>query len=120
MSVVMERETVERKIIKVTGKRQITIPLKFYNQLGIDKDLECYADGKVLILKPLKSGNDDFSVEILSDLISQGYEGQELLDKFKEETKNINNAIKDVIKEAKEIAEGKITGYTIDEVFEEE
>lgn len=49
MSIVMESEKVERRIIKVTGKRQITIPLKFYNQLGIDKDLECYADGNILI-----------------------------------------------------------------------
>jgi len=120
MAVVLEREKVERKIINITGKRQITIPISFYEQIGFDKEVECYSDGKVLILKPLNTNNSDFSVEILKDLIAQGYEGEELVEKFEEESKNIKKAIKNIIKEAKDIASGKKKSETIKDVFGEE
>ena len=120
MSEVLECEKVERKIINITGKRQITIPLKFYEQVGFKKEVECYSDGKVLILKPLQSNDMDFSVEILKDLIAQGYEGEELINKFEEESKNINKALKRVIKEAKDIANGDEKGDSIEDVFGEE
>lgn len=40
----------ERKIINVTGKRQITIPLKFYNMLGMGKEIECELADNAIIL----------------------------------------------------------------------
>jgi len=86
MAVILEREKMERKIINITGKRQITIPINFYEKIGFEKEIECYSDGNVMILKPLKTGTDDFSVEILKDLVAQGYEGDELIAKFEEES----------------------------------
>jgi len=120
MAVILEREKMERKIINITGKRQITIPINFYEKIGFEKEIECYSDGNVMILKPLKTSSDDFSVEILRDLVTQGYEGDELIAKFVEESKNIKNAIKRLKKEAKEIAEGKKEADTIADVFGEE
>lgn len=120
MAAVLEREKMERKIINITGKRQITIPINFYEKIGFEKEIECYSDGNVMILKPLKTGTDDFSVEILKDLVAQGYEGDELIAKFEEESKNIKNAIKRLKKDAKEIAEGKKEADTIADVFGEE
>mgnify|MGYP003297204871 CR=1 FL=1 len=116
MAVALERERVERKIINITGKRQITIPINFYNQIGFEKEV----DGNMLILRPLKTESMDFSVEILKDLIDAGYEGEELIKKFEEESKNIKSAIKTIIKEAKEIASGDKKGETLEEVFGEE
>ena len=120
MAVALERERVERKIINITGKRQITIPINFYNQIGFEKEVECYTDGNMLILRPLKTESMDFSVEILKDLIDAGYEGEELIKKFEEEIKNIKSAIKTIIKEAKEIASGDKKGETLEDVFGEE
>ena len=68
----------ERKIVKITGKRQITIPRAFYEQLHFDKELECSLEGHGLVLRPLGSRN----VDLLRNLISQGYSGEELVLKF--------------------------------------
>ena len=120
MAITLERETMERKIISITGKRQITIPIHFYEKIGFEKEVECYSDGNLMILKPLKTNTDDFSVEILKDLVEQGYEGEELIVKFEEESKNIKNATKKILKEAKEIAAGKRKADTIADVSGEE
>lgn len=44
----------------------------------------------------------DFDEDILKDLVSQGVEGQELIDRFKEMKKNIPAAIDKLIGEAEE------------------
>lgn len=44
----------------------------------------------------------DFDEEILKDLISQGYEGNELIDQFKKMKKSIPSALDQLVEEAKE------------------
>ena len=120
MALALESDKLERKIINITGKRQVTIPINFYQQIGFEKEVECYATDDILILKPLRTDTLDFSIEILRDLIAEGYEGQELLEKFEEESKNMKRSIKSIIKEAKDIAKGKKKGDSIKDVFGEE
>jgi bifunctional DNA-binding transcriptional regulator/antitoxin component of YhaV-PrlF toxin-antitoxin module len=107
----------ERKIINVTGKRQVTIPLKFYEKLRFGKEVECFLTDDAVVLRPLSASDDSFTMEILKDLISQGYDGDELLTKFAEQRANINKAINVLIDEADEIAEGKRTGATTKDIF---
>lgn len=58
----------------------------------------------------------EFSEEILADLTAQGYSGEELLGKFKEQSKKIRPAVEQLIAEADEIARsGK--SASMDEVF---
>lgn len=97
----------DRKIINVTGKRQITIPLKFYEKLGFGKEIECSLTNEAVVLRPLAYTDDNFTMEILKDLISQGYSGNELLEKFAEHRSDIKKAVKIVIDEADGIAAGK-------------
>jgi len=59
-------------------------------------------------------------MEILRDLVSQGYSGDELLSKFAERRTEIKKAIKLLIKESDEIAEGKRKGVSTKEIFGEE
>jgi len=40
-----------RKIISVSKKRQITIPLKYYRQLGLDHELECTLEDGAIVLR---------------------------------------------------------------------
>jgi bifunctional DNA-binding transcriptional regulator/antitoxin component of YhaV-PrlF toxin-antitoxin module len=109
---VMEHGVMERKIINVTGKRQITIPLKFYERLHFGKEVECFlADGAVII-RPLSVSDDNFTMEILKDLVAQGYSGNELIEKFAEQRGSIKKAIGTLINEADEIAVGKRKGAT--------
>lgn len=120
MAIVLECDKMERKIINITGKRQITIPISFYEKIGFEKEVECYVSDNALILKPLRTDGADFSMEILRDLIKEGYEGEELLFKFEEESKKMKKAIKDAINEAKDITKGNKKGESIETVFGEE
>jgi bifunctional DNA-binding transcriptional regulator/antitoxin component of YhaV-PrlF toxin-antitoxin module len=110
----------ERKIINVTGKRQVTIPLRFYEKLRFGKEVECFLTDDAVILRPLSSSDDSFAMEILRDLVSQGYGGDELLVKFAEQRSNIKKAIGILIDEADEIAAGKRTSATTKDIFGEE
>jgi len=116
----MENAVMDRKIISVTGKRQITIPLKFYEKLRFGKEVECFLTADAVVLRPLTAPDDSFTMEILKDLISQGYGGDELLTKFAEQRAKIKKAISVLIDEADEIAEGKRLGATTKDIFGEE
>jgi hypothetical protein len=59
-------------------------------------------------------------MDILKDLVSQGYSGDELLTRFAEQRANINKAIGMLIVEADEIAEGKRKSATTKDIFGEE
>ena len=96
---------IERKIIRVTGKRQITIPLKFYEKLNFGKEVECYLADDSIVLWPLSTLDDNFVMEILKDLVSQGYCGDELIEKFAEQRRNVKKAVEVLVDETDEIAE---------------
>ena len=66
------------------------------------------------------SSDDNFTMEILKDLVSQGYSGNELLIKFAEQRFNIKKAIGILIDEADEIAAGKRKGAATKDIFGEE
>ena len=116
----LEKPVIERKIISVTGKRQVTIPLRFYERLRVGKEVECYLTDDAIVLRPLSNADDGFTMEILKDLVAQGYSGDELLEKFAQERQNIGRAIGMIIEEADEIAAGKRKGATTEEIFGEE
>lgn len=63
-----------------------------------------------------KSGCE-FTEQILADLIKQGYSGDELQERLKEEQKKIRPAVEALIAEADNIAAGKSEGATFDDVF---
>ena len=116
----MGSATMERKIINVTGKRQVTIPLKFYEKLSFGKEVECLLAEDSIIIRPLSNSDDSFTMEILKDLVAQGLSGDELLAKFAEQRNNIKKAIGLLIDEADEIAAGKCESATTKDIFGEE
>ena len=67
--------------------------------------------------RPFAHSNDDFVMEILKDLVSQGLSGDELLTKFAEARKDIKKAVGLLIDEADEIAMRKRQGATTNEIF---
>ncbi|MCL2200133.1 MAG: AbrB/MazE/SpoVT family DNA-binding domain-containing protein [Defluviitaleaceae bacterium] len=109
----------DRKIINVTGKRQVTIPLKFYEKLQFGKEVECVLTNGAIVIRPLSTSDDNFTMEILKDLVSQGYNGNELIEKFAEQRQKIKTAIAELIEEADEISEGKRKSATTEEIFGE-
>ena len=111
---------IERKIINITGKRQVTIPLKFYDKLRFSKEAECFLTDDAVVIRPLTASDDSFTMEILKDLVTQGYSGDELLAKFAEQRVNIKKAINILINEADEIANAKCTGTSMKDIFGED
>ena len=116
----VDGSVMERKIINVTGKRQVTIPLKFYERLRFGKEIECFLTDDAIILRPFSYSDDSFTMEILKDLVSQGLSGDELLERFAEQRASIKKAVGLLIDEADEIAEGKRKSVTTKDIFGEE
>lgn len=120
MGKVLEREKgVEVKKLRISAKRQITIPQKFYSQLGFSHGAECEIRGEELIIRPIREGGEEFAEEILSDLIKEGLSGESLLQAFRNRQKEIRPTVEAMLKDAKKVAEGKASYYTLQEVFGE-
>lgn len=106
-----------KKRISVSKKRQITIPIEFYKQLGIEKEVECYLQNNALIIRPVREYSGEFDEQILADLISQGFSGEELLEKFKEMRHQVRPAVERLLDEARLAAAGKAQFSTYEDVF---
>ncbi|GMA66297.1 AbrB/MazE/SpoVT family DNA-binding domain-containing protein (plasmid) [Alicyclobacillus fastidiosus] len=87
------------KVISVSKGRQITLPIQYYRELGINDEVECLLRDDEIVIRPVRRG-DDFSEEILKDLIQQGYSGDELLAEFQRLRAGIRPAVKQMLDEA--------------------
>jgi len=117
----MESYKMKPKRISVSKKRQITIPMEYFNALNINDEVECVIHDNCIIIKPVSEDNDaGFSEYILQDLIKEGYEGDELLAEFKVRKAKIRLAAKKLLQEADKIAEDKSPYATMNDIFGEE
>lgn len=108
----------EMKKISISAKRQITIPQKFFTMLGFDTEAECMVRGNELVIRPAKTNTGgEFAEQILADLISQGYSGTELLDRFKKAQKEIRPAVEAMLVESEKAANSEVMYETYDDVF---
>ena len=110
---VLERGSrkVDRKVLSISSKRQITIPQKFYQTLGI-------VHGNELIIRPVKTvSGGEFAEQILAELIDEGLSGEALLSKFKERQAQIRPAAEAMLRNAEEIANGNAPFETYEDVF---
>ncbi|MDR3206949.1 MAG: AbrB/MazE/SpoVT family DNA-binding domain-containing protein [Oscillospiraceae bacterium] len=96
----------EREIIKVTDNRQITIPLNFYEKLHFGKEAECILADDSIVIRPFAVSDESFAVEILVDLVAQGYSGKELIANFTRQLEHIQSAIDTALREPDEKPEG--------------
>lgn len=95
------------KRVKISKNGQISIPKEFYDALDFKDEAVVEFIGKAIVVLPDETVNFledieeiDFSVDILRDLISQGYEGEELIQKFIQIKKEIPKALQRVKQEA--------------------
>lgn len=116
----LERGSVkmDRKILSISSKRQITIPQKFYQSLGFGDEAECVMRDNALIIRPVKAASGgEFAEQILAELISQGLSGEELLSEFKARQAQVRPAVEAMLSEAEDVAEGKGDYESYDDVF---
>ena len=108
----------DRKIISVSVKRQLTIPQVYFEALGFGNEAECVLQDDGLLIRPVHQPmSSEFAEQILADLISQKYEGVELLEKFKEYSKAMRPAVAKLIKENEAFAKSGKGQIPIDELF---
>ncbi len=116
-----ESTSIEKRRIHISSKRQVTIPVKYFQALGFSDEVDCICANGMLILTPVKDEDSTFAEEILSDLIQQGYSGPELLAEFRRVNKKVRPAIQRIIEEADELARAASDEYVdpTDDVFGE-
>ena len=101
----------ESQIIKISSKRQVTIPAKIYQEVGYKEYALCTWTDEGMFLQPLDVDDDDVTVDILRFLVAEGYEGESLIEKYQEVKKKIVS-VKDRLDEAElDAAEGRIDSY---------
>ncbi|MDO5337368.1 MAG: AbrB/MazE/SpoVT family DNA-binding domain-containing protein [Eubacteriales bacterium] len=107
-----------RKVLSISAKRQITIPQKFFQTLGFGSEAECILRGNELIIRPIKAiSGGEFSEQILAELIEEGLSGEILLAKFKERQAQVRPAVEAMLSEAEAVAEGSRDYASYDDVF---
>lgn len=68
--------------IKVSSKRQITIPAKVYKDMGFTEYALIEQTDEGLLIKPLKVEDEGVSLDVLRRLIAEGYEGEALVERY--------------------------------------
>lgn len=108
------------RLVSVTSKRQLTIPVDFYRELNMSPGkVRCILENGRIIIEPIDTSNFwDFSADILQELVSEGLDGEELINEFKQRKDIVKEAFMYMVNEAKEdIKNG--TGKDAEEVFNE-
>ena len=94
--------------IKISSKRQITIPAKAYEEAGFKDYALCTWSDKGMFLQPLDVEDEDVTIDILRYLINEGYEGEDLIAQYKAMKKKVVS-VKDKLDEAeRDISEGRV------------
>ncbi len=76
-------EKFETQTLKISSKRQITIPAQWYRDKGFKEYALCTLTSEGILIQPLDPHPDEnVMVDILRSLIDSGYEGNELVEKY--------------------------------------
>ena len=107
-----------RKTIRISEKRQLTIPQKFFEALGFSTEAECILRGNEIVLRPVREqGGGEFAEQILADLIAQGFSGDQLLTEFTKMQKKVRPAVEAMLTQAEQAARGESESSSYENVF---
>lgn len=101
----------ESQTIKISSKRQITIPSKWYREMEFGEyALATWTEDGILI-QPLEVRDEDVSVDILRHLIAQGYEGDDLVEQYRKMQPKIVSVRRAIEDAEEDIAAGRVDSY---------
>lgn len=110
--------SMNRKTIRISEKRQLTIPQKFFEALGFSTEAECILRGNEIVLRPVREqGGGEFAEQILADLIAQGFSGDQLLTEFKKMQRKVRPAVEAMLTQAEQAARGESESSSYEDVF---
>lgn len=121
----MSITTIERSVNmdsqkgKVTSKKQVTIPNKFYKALNLGTEVEFIMGNGELIIRPIRQDSGYFSQQIVNELADKGLTGEEFKKEFARLTREIKPAVQAMLKEVKQRAKEQMDNYVdeTDEIF---
>ena len=109
----------EPQTIKISSKRQITIPAQAYKDLHFGEYALCTWTERGILIQPLTVDDEDISVGILRDLVRQGFEGEELVQRYAAEQKKLGPLFKELLQKAEEeLRDADNFGHAVDDLFE--
>src|SRR5699024_10485731 len=101
------------KQLKVSAKRQVTIPKRFYDKLGINQEVICELRGNEIVLRAVPY-TEDLSEEMIEDLVAQGFEGQNLVREFQKKKSQVRPAVEKLIAESSLAARDLLENYNVE------
>lgn len=97
--------------LKISSKRQITIPARYYEAAGFGEYALCTWTDQGILLQPLDVNDEDVTVGILRSLVEQGFEGEELFERYQETKRKIVSVRRKLDEAERDIAEGRVDTY---------
>ena len=101
----------EPQTIKISSKRQITIPARYYEAAGFGEYALCTWTDQGILLQPLDMEDEDVTVDILRSLIKQGFEGEELIEHYQEMKRKIVSVRCKLDEAERDVSEGRVDTY---------
>ena len=101
----------EPQTIKISSKRQITIPAKYYEAAGFGEYALCTWTDQGILLQPLDVDDEDVTVDILRSLVKQGFEGEELIERYQETKRKIVSARRKLEEAERDVSDGRVDTY---------
>lgn len=101
----------EPQTIKISSKRQITIPARYYEAAGFGEYALCTWTDQGILLQPLDTEDEDVTVDILRSLIKQGFEGEELIEHYQEMKRKIVSVRCKLDEAERDVSGGRVDTY---------
>ncbi|HHV43611.1 MAG TPA: hypothetical protein GXX57_02935 [Firmicutes bacterium] len=94
------------RYVKITSKRQFTIPKDFHEALGFGVNACCYIEGGRLIIEPVRTASAYRGIieDLIRELEAEGYSGDQLLKKLEERKRMVDEAFVEALAETKDQA----------------
>ena len=77
---------------KISSQMQVRIPRDLYEKYGFDTEAEVVETETGVEFRPIKSASARYA-ELLEDLVEQGLDGEELIARFKEQSKDVDTSV---------------------------
>ena len=99
--------------VKISSKRQITIPIDIYNRMGFSEYALVTETEDGMMIQPMELTDDDehLTIQLLRYLIDKGCEGDELLRMYEELKPKFVSYYKAIESSEKDIAAGRTVDF---------
>lgn len=100
-----------RQTIKISSKRQITIPAQWYREAGFGDYALCTWTDDGILLQPVDVDDEGVAVSVLRSLVNEGLEGEDLIEEYRRELARVTSVRAKIAEAERDVAEGRVDTY---------